>query len=199
MLIALNKHMDIMDVSSAGITIDLNRTNQTVEAHAGHLMQNKAEAEEPNEDDSKIDEAAPIGQSTVNNEPSAAAAIPSRFSLADDSTPMSNSSASTTDSTIPSRSALTDDSTHMSNPGASITNSAIAIRPAASDNSALFTGVAANKPAIPSKSALAIPIAATVSGDQTEPVAARQTMDVDMTPSAPPFVATGSAPDEIAP
>ncbi|KAG5351011.1 hypothetical protein C0989_008317 [Termitomyces sp. Mn162] len=158
-----------------------------------------AEAEEPNEDDSKIDEAAPIGQSTVNNEPSAAAAISSRFSLADDSTPMSNSSASTTDSTIPSRSALTDDSTHMSNPGASITNSAIAIRPAASDNSALFTGVAANKPAIPSKSALAIPIAATVSGDQTEPVAARQTMDVDMTPSAPPFVATGSAPDEIAP
>ncbi|KAG5351028.1 hypothetical protein C0989_008257 [Termitomyces sp. Mn162] len=41
MLRVLNKHMDIMDTSVVGITSNLNRTKQTVEAYAGHLMQNK--------------------------------------------------------------------------------------------------------------------------------------------------------------
>ncbi|KAG5350119.1 hypothetical protein C0989_012576 [Termitomyces sp. Mn162] len=39
----LDKHMDIMDMSVVCITSDFNRTKQTVEAHAGHLMQNKVD------------------------------------------------------------------------------------------------------------------------------------------------------------
>ncbi|KAG5339398.1 hypothetical protein C0989_004422 [Termitomyces sp. Mn162] len=40
MLQALNEHVNIIDMSIEGMTSDLNRTKQTVEAHAGHLMQN---------------------------------------------------------------------------------------------------------------------------------------------------------------
>ncbi|KAG5349999.1 hypothetical protein C0989_000795 [Termitomyces sp. Mn162] len=43
MLQALDKHMDIIDMSVVGMTSDLNRTKKTVEAHAGHLMQNKVD------------------------------------------------------------------------------------------------------------------------------------------------------------
>ncbi|KAG5340605.1 hypothetical protein J132_04173 [Termitomyces sp. J132] len=42
MLRVLDEHIDKMDTSVVDIiTVDLNRTKQTVEGHAGHLMQNK--------------------------------------------------------------------------------------------------------------------------------------------------------------
>ncbi|KNZ81359.1 hypothetical protein J132_01217 [Termitomyces sp. J132] len=44
MLQALNECMDIIDMSVVGMTSDLNRTKQTVKAHAGHLTQNKVDS-----------------------------------------------------------------------------------------------------------------------------------------------------------
>ncbi|KAG5349835.1 hypothetical protein C0989_001676 [Termitomyces sp. Mn162] len=41
MLRVLDKHMDIMDMSVVAIMFDIDRPKQTIEAHAGHLMQNK--------------------------------------------------------------------------------------------------------------------------------------------------------------
>ncbi|KAG5349968.1 hypothetical protein C0989_000996 [Termitomyces sp. Mn162] len=43
MLRVLDKCMNIMDTSVVGVTSDLNRTKKTVEAHAGHFMQNKVD------------------------------------------------------------------------------------------------------------------------------------------------------------
>ncbi|KNZ71483.1 hypothetical protein J132_09809 [Termitomyces sp. J132] len=39
----LNEHVDIIDMSVVGMTFDLDRTKQTFEAHAGHLIQNKVD------------------------------------------------------------------------------------------------------------------------------------------------------------
>ncbi|KAG5715738.1 hypothetical protein E4T56_gene187 [Termitomyces sp. T112] len=202
MLRVLNKHMDIMDTSVVGITSNLNRTKQTVEAYAGHLMQNKVNIvalwsmvdniqnqlqisspliqpasgtssfPPPKEDESKMDYATAVNQSTI----------------ADDSALLSNPIATVTDSSIPSGSAT--DSIIPTGPTTSVTNLAIATNsitptgPAASvTDSAIATGPAASNESTGVKSILVGPIAVT-----------GQSMDVDTTGPAPPH-----APDEIVP
>ncbi|KNZ79998.1 hypothetical protein J132_08314 [Termitomyces sp. J132] len=152
------------------------------------MRQNEDKAAQSKEHGSKMDKVVPIAEFTVPNEAGAAAAMFSRFAIADNSAPISNPSASATNSSVPNGSAPIDDSTPISNPGASATDSTIATGSAASDKSAMSTGIATNKPAIPSESDLVTPIAAT-----------GQLMDVDTTALAPPFITTGNASDEIAP
>ncbi|KNZ77992.1 hypothetical protein J132_02635 [Termitomyces sp. J132] len=199
--------MDIIDMSVVDITSDLNRTKQTVEAHAGCLMQNKvnmllseactssflsvpaptlapiAEAEEPNNDEA----AQPKDDESEMDHATAIATTFYQSTIADDSTPISNSIATVTDSSIPSGSAPVEDSTLICNSGASVTDSITPTRPAASvTDSAITTRLAAsNEYTVPTcvESVLASLIAAT-----------GQLMDVDTTGPAPPH-----APDEIVP
>ncbi|KAG5350444.1 hypothetical protein C0989_011039 [Termitomyces sp. Mn162] len=211
---ALDKCMDIMDMSVMGITSDLDRTKQTVEAHAGHLMQNKVDiiqnqlqiSSPPIQPASSSSSFPPMPAPTLaliaeaeepNNNKAAqpkenesemncTTAI-DQSTIADDSAPISNSVATVTDSNIPSRSTPVEDSALICNRSADVTDSITPSRPTASiTNSVIATRLAAsNESTVPTG----------VESILASPIVATgQLMDVNMTGPALPHT-----PDEIVP
>ncbi|KNZ75845.1 hypothetical protein J132_00858 [Termitomyces sp. J132] len=102
-------------------------------------------ATQPKGHDSKMDKAAAVALSAIS----------------DNSAPISNPITSATNSGISSDSIPIDDSTLISDTSASATNFIITTGSTARNKSTVPTDIAANKPAIPTESALTTPIAAT--------------------------------------
>ncbi|KAG5726795.1 hypothetical protein E4T56_gene560 [Termitomyces sp. T112] len=181
---ALNECMNIIDTSVVGIISDLDRTKQTVKAHAECLMQNKLQISSPPIQPAPSTSSLPPAPASTLA-PIAEAKEPNNDKAAQPKEDESEMDCSTTVAIAVDQSAIADDSALISNPIAIMTNSSISSRPTAIiTDSAIATGLAAsNESTVPTgvETIFASPIAAT-----------GHLIDVDITGPAPHH-----APDEI--
>ncbi|KAG5332114.1 hypothetical protein C0989_007169 [Termitomyces sp. Mn162] len=138
--------MDIINMSVVGITSDLNRTKQTVEAHAGHLTQNKVDIvvlwgrlttfkssfkspHPPVQPASSTSSLSPMLASTLAL--IAEAEEPNNDEAAQPKEDESKMDCTTTVAIAVDQSAIAEDSALISDPIAIVTNSGISSRPTA--------------------------------------------------------------------